>query len=434
MRLGDDGHAVQEITMPAQGQNATSIFDINLRTGTVALVAAVLFVTTIVAQPAQAQTFTALGNFNGRNGTNPLYVTLDSGGNVYGTTYYGGKSQGLGAGTVFKATHYGSHWILTTLYNFYGHADGGNPYSGVIFGPDGALYGAASAGGSYGHGVVYKLRPSPTECAAAECTWTETVLYNFNGASDGEAPQGNLVFDRAGNLYGTTLSGGPGGSGSVYELTPSQGHWTLTVIHGFTNSSDGGEPANGVIFEAGNLYGTTVSGGSNSLGVVYEFTPGSPGWTETVLHNFAGGDDGQVGAGLTFDSRGNLFGFTEDGGSAGWGITFELQPFNGGYNYSVIYTFEPQPGGAPGYITVPVVDNAGNLYGSGTSGGSGEAGVIFELTPAQGSWNFIPLHDFSGPDGDEPGGGLALDAQGNLYGTVEYGGTGGDGVVWEVTP
>jgi len=421
--------------MPRHQSTTAWNFKINLRTGTIALRWVIALAATMVAAPAaQAQTYTVLANFSGSNGTNPLYVTLDAAGNLYGTTYYGGKYGDFGPGTVFKLTRRGSGWMLTTLYNFYGHSDGGNPYSGVIFGPDGSLYGVAVNGGLYGHGVVYKLQPPASSCKTALCPWAETVLYNFTGQSDGEGPQGNLVFDRAGNIYGTTLFGQNGNFGAVYELSPSQGHWNLTVIHTFTNSSDGGGPVDGVIFDqAGNLYGSTGSGGSHSLGVVYEFTPGASGWTETVLHNFAGGTDGEGGGGLAFDSHGNLYGLTEQGGSPGWGTAFELQAVNGGFSYSLIYTFQPQQGGAPGVITVPILDSAGNVYGTGTSGGTG-IGIVFELTPSGGSWNFTTLHDFNGPDGLEPGGNLVFDAEGNLYGCAENGGTGSFGVVWEITP
>jgi uncharacterized repeat protein (TIGR03803 family) len=386
---------------------------------------------------AQAQTYAIIGNF-GTNGTgvNPLYVTLDAGGNVYGTTYYGGLSY-LGYGVVFKLTRHGSNWIQSVLYDFTGGSDGGHPYGGVTFGPDGSLYGTAEGGGRLGQGVVFKLQPPATECRSVACYWTETVIYNFTGAADGGGPQGNIVFDRAGNLYGTTLTGGIGGNGAVYELSPAPGQWKLSVVQEFPNFSTGTRPANGVIFDqAGNLYGTTVSGGSSNQGVVYELTPGASGWTQTILHKFAGSpNDGAVGAGLAFDSHGNLFGFTELGGYKDWGVTFELQPTgSGGYNYSVIYLFMPQLGGAPGYIAVPLLDSAGNVYGSGTSGGSGGAGVVFELTPSGGGWNFITLHDFNGPDGDEPGGNLAFDAQGNLYGCTEYGGRSGEGVVWQIMP
>jgi uncharacterized repeat protein (TIGR03803 family) len=413
--------------MARKGQSAASLFDINLTEGSVALLLLVLIATTIVAAPtAQAQSYSVLANFTGTNGNNPLYVTLDEAGNIYGTTYYGGRYGSSGPGTVFKLTRRASGWLLTSLYDFSGQVDGGKPYGGVVFGPDGSLYGTASSGGLYGYGVVYRLQPPFSACKTALCYWTETVLYNFD-LSHGSAPQGNLTFDQAGNIYGTALYGGYGGAGVAYELSPSQGQWNLTVLHNFTNGSDGGIPGNGVIFDpAGNLYGTS-QGGSDNMGVVYELTPGMSGWTETVLHNFAGGNDGEYPAGLAMDSHGNIYGLTGGTGDPNWGTVFELQPAANGFSYSVLYAFPPQLGGEPGFTNVPILDSAGNLYSALTFG----PGLVFELSPSDGSWNFTTLHNFSG---HYPGGGMALDAQGNLYGTAESGGTGGFGVVWEITP
>jgi len=416
--------------MARQGQSAASFFDINLTEGSVALVLLVLIATTIVAAPAaQAQSYSVLANFTGTNGNNPLYVTLDEAGNLYGTTYYGGRYGTSGPGTVFRLTRHASTWIFTSLYDFSGQADGGKPYGGVVFGPDGALYGTAASGGLYGYGVVYKLQPPPSRCTTVVCYWTETVLYNFD-LSDGSAPQGNLTFDHAGNIYGTALYGGYGGAGVAYKLSPSQGQWNLTVLHSFTNGSDGGIPVDGMIFDqAGNLYGTS-EGGSYNLGVVYELTLGTSGWSETVLHNFAGGTDGEYPAGLAMDSHGNIYGITGGSGDPNWGTIFELQPTTNGFSYSVLYAFTPQLGGEPGFTNVPILYSTGNLYSALTFG----PGLVFELSPSDGSWNFTTLHNFSGQDGHNPGGGMALDAQGNLYGTAEGGGTGGFGIVWEITP
>jgi len=158
--------------MARQGQSAASFFDINLTEGSVALVLLVLIATTIVAAPAaQAQSYSVLANFTGTNGNNPLYVTLDEAGNLYGTTYYGGRYGTSGPGTVFRLTRHASTWIFTSLYDFSGQADGGKPYGGVVFGPDGALYGTAASGGLYGYGVVYKLQPPPSRCTTVVCYW-----------------------------------------------------------------------------------------------------------------------------------------------------------------------------------------------------------------------------------------------------------------------
>jgi uncharacterized repeat protein (TIGR03803 family) len=181
--------------------------------------------------------------------------------------------------------------------------------------------------------------------------------------------------------------------------------------------------------QAGNLYGTSY-GGSHNFGVVYELTPGVSGWTETVLHNFAGGDDGEYPAGLAMDSHGNVYGITGATGDPYWGTVFELQPMANGFSYSVLYDFPLKLGGGPGSANVPILDSAGNLYGALTTG----PGLVFQLSPSDGSWNFTTLHNFSGQGGHYPGGGFALDAQGNLYGTAESGGTGGFGTVWEITP
>ncbi len=418
-------------------ETATALIRTLLRKRTVraacALICAVVFTATM-----HAQTFRVINNFAGSNGTNPISLTTDVAENMYGTTFYGGKYGTFGPGTVFKLTHYGASWVQTTLYNFYGHSDGGNPWGGVTFGPDGALYGTASNGGMYGYGVVYKLQPPAAGCKTALCPWVETVLYNFTGLDDGSDPQGNLVFDQAGTLYGTTLSGqsGSGSYGAAYKLSHSAGGWNITVLHTFTNGDDGASPSNGVIFDqSGNLYGTTSAGGNHSYGVVYELSYGASGWSETVLHSYAGGVDGQYGGGLAFDTHGNLFGFTGEGGSSGWGIIYELEPAGGGYSYNILYAFQPQLGGAPGNATVyPLLDGAGNIFGNGTSGGTGNAGITFELQRAEGHWNFLVLHNFNGLDGYEPGGNMVFDAAGNLYGMTENGGSGSFGVVYEITP
>jgi uncharacterized repeat protein (TIGR03803 family) len=392
----------------------------------------------VLATQLHAQTYTVLRNFAGSDGDSPQAgLTLDRAGNLYGTTRYGGS---YNAGTVFKVTRHGSGWIFTPLYNFTGGPDGASPDSRVVFGPDGSLYGTTTFGGPYRSGVVFKLQPSPSACKTALCPWKETVLYNFTGQSDGAGPEGDLVFDQAGNIYGTTFAGGQGncvplftGCGAVYELTPSQGHWNVTVLHTFTGLSDGGSPTSGVILDqAGNLYGTTYVGGSYSLGTVFELTPSGSGWTENVLHDFAGGSDGaSPEGGLTFDSSGDLYGVTAFGGGHTYGTAFELQATNGGFSYSILYNF-----GLESETPVPTLtlDSAGNLYSTAQSGGTGNVGAVFELTPSGASWNYTSLHDFTFSTGGYPLGNVILDAEGNLYGTTPYGGTGQDGVVFEITP
>ena len=219
------------------------------------LALAIVFVMTVVAtHAAQAQTFTVLHNFTGGadEGTPIAGLTIDQAGNFYGTTF------GLNWGTVFKLAHKNSSWVLTPLYSFSGGDDGASPFAGVTIGLNGILYGTTFEGGTYGYGTVFDLKPSAAACRTALCPWTETVLCGFTGGSDGANPVfGDLVFDQAGNLYGTAEKGGAYGYGVVYELMPSNGGWTERVLYAFAGANDGAIPESALIFDkAGNLYGT----------------------------------------------------------------------------------------------------------------------------------------------------------------------------------
>lgn len=405
-----------------------------------AFLAGVAFLLTIfVTLAVSAQQFNQLVSFQGANGNTPGdQLVLDAAGNVYGTTFYRGSTYcSYGCGTVYKMSKHGSEWTLSSLFHFNGLLNGAHPWAGVTFGPDGALYGSTYLGGTHGEGVIFKLQPPATGCRTATCYWTETVIYNFTGGSDGGEPQGSLTFDSAGNLYGTTFYGGQrsnGGNGVVYELSPSQGGWTESVIHAFTGGLDGSDPGGGVVIDkAGNLYGTTSFGGANSLGVIYELTNGASGWTESTLHAFAGGDDGKFPTALIIDPSGNVFGATTEDGTMGGETVFELQPAGGGFNYSIIYQFNSNIAGPPPPIGGFTLDSAGNLYSCGYGGQNG-GGTIFELSPSNGSWNLSVLWDLYEQQGLYPSGRPILDPKGNLYGTTEYGGRDGDGVVWQLTP
>ncbi len=402
---------------------------------TLAAIIAMVMLVSVTAPVAYAQTYVNLATFTGNNGTNPNpRLVADAAGNLYGTTFYGGYGGAFGPGTVFKLTHHSYGWALTTLYEFHGHADGLQPWGGVVFGPDGALYGETYQGGTYGYGVVYKLQPRASACRTAPCFWQETVLYNFTGGNDGGDPQGDLAFDSAGNLYGTTLNGGPGQNyGVVYRLTPSHGMWSESTVHAF-NSADGSHPIDGVVLDAaGNLYGLTDAGGAHSLGGVYELSYGVSGWTETVLHDFAGGSDGTDPAGLTIDGAGNVYGETGGGGANNYGTVYQLQAVNGGFNYSIIYNYNSQSGN-PVPVTSLTADSAGNLYGCNVSAGPNVFGVAFKLTPAQGSWNFTLLYNFSEDQGYQMNAKPLLDSQGNIYGVASSAGGDYDGSAWEITP
>ena len=398
--------------------------------------AAVLLGLTVAAQ---AQTYTILHNFAGRDGSGPEFaLTRDAAGNLYGTTALGGSHCGSsGCGTVYELVRSGSNWILKQLYDFTAGADGGLPESGVIFGPEGNLYGTTTSAGQYGAGTVYKLQPPASVCKRTLCPWQETVLYSFTGLGDGGAPEGDLVVDRAANLYGTTAAGGTGscqgGCGVVFELTPSGGSWNFSVLYSFSALSDGALPESGVTLDpSGNLYGTTVAGGAHTMGTVFELTKTGATWTKTTLHDFQGGSDGGFPqGGVAVDPGGNLFGFTTAGGAHNNGTAFELHPSSGGWNYSQLFDFGAR---IMSVVSTPVLDSAGNLYGCALFGGAHASGTIFKLTFLGGAWNYVSLHDFNGLDGQYPYGSVLLDGAGKLYGTVSEGGAFGGGVVFEIAP
>ncbi len=321
------------------------------------------------------------------------------------------------------------------LHTFTGGNDGANPAGTLVLDKSGNLYGTAQTGGAAKNGVVFELSPSSKG-------WKETVLYTFAGGNDGSQPASGLVFDAAGNLYGTTIEGGSSNAGTIFELSLANGKWTKTTLLTFTNGLDGGYPVSGsLIFDAkGNLYGTTQTGGSGGEGTVFELSPSNGAWTETVLYNFNGSDTGYYpGYTLAFDRKGNLYG-TTGGGGPNYGIVYQLSPnSNGSWTYKVIYTFEG--GYEGGYLLAGVIlDAAGNLYGETAIGSPSGNGLVYELSPqSNGTWTETVLWAFDLGDGSYPSGGLTFDDKGNLYGTTSSGGSGGCtfpgcGTVFQLTP
>ncbi len=436
--------------MVSPGQSGSRIFGTN-RVAVAGLAIALAFLLTVAAQ---AQTYNVIHNFvGGLDGSEPAAgLTIDGAGNLYGTTFEGDAL----TGTVYKLAFKSSRWVLSPLFLFTkGGSNGAIPYARVILGKDGTLYGTTGYGGnpqncSDGCGVVFNLRPQPTPPTTPLTPWVETPLYRFGGGSDGANPySADLVFDQAGNLYGVTYNGGvgtcSGGCGTVFKLTPSGGSWTETLLYSFTQGGDGQHPWGGVIFDqSGNLYGTTVYGGANGKGTIYELTPSGSGWTESIIYSFTGGADGaNPYAGLIFDQAGNLYGATGSGGSGVGGTAFELAPSNGGWTFNLLYSFTGASGQfAGGPVASLAFDSAGNLYGTTHGDGAYNFGAIFKLAPASGSWNYTSLHDFTGgDDGGYPRSNITFDKSGNMYGTASQGGTGssGDcygpcGVVWEINP
>jgi len=421
--------------MTRTGQIRNRFFGISPRATTAALAIA-LVLTVVASQAAQAQTYKVLYNFTGgQGGGYPLAgLTIDRAGNLYGTASELGNS---GDGTVFKLSYKGSEWIFAPLYSFQGGSDGAGPKAEVTIAPDGVLYGTTFGGGSYAYGTVFNLRPSATSCKTVLCPWNENLIHAFSGGSDGGYPSSDLVFDRGGNLYGSTSYGGdlqcdaPYGCGIVYEFKPSSGGWTEMVLYAFQNLIDGNGPSGRVLVDdSGNLYGVTEQGGAYNCGTVFHLTQSGSGWSKSTIYTFQCGDDGAYpSGGLVFDPSGNLYGTTQLKGTGNGGTVFKLTSSGGNWVYSVLYPFDGN-GGPTGSL---VIDASGHLYGTTNADGAYQLGSVFELTPSNGGWTYTSLHDFTGDrDGANPFGNLTRDADGNLYGTT-YGGY-GEGGVWEITP
>ena len=398
----------------------------------------------VLALGATGQTFRVIHTFTGSgDGAIPnSTMIVDRAGNLYGTTSYGGAQPGaLGSGLVFKLVLRNSSWVLTPLYTFQGGSDGAYPGAAVVIGPNGTLYGTTSLGGNpgcpagMGCGTVYHLQPQSTACRTILCPWTKTELYRFSGGADGANPAyGQLVFDPSGNIYGTTGGGGDVDSGVVYELTHSSGGWQESVLHSFGAMGEGAQPQSGVVFDSqSNLYGTTVDGGSQGNGAVYELTRSGSAWAIAKQHDI-GNEGRNPYAGVVLDSLGNVYGATLFGGPGNGGTIFQLVTSGDQWSSNIIGTFSPVGGQGLGASSSLTMDAAGNLYGTTGTDGAHGFGSVFKLAPQNGSWVQTTLYDFTGgTDGCNPGGGVTLAPDGHLYGTTQGCGA-GYGVIWQITP
>jgi uncharacterized repeat protein (TIGR03803 family) len=411
---------------------------------------ALTFLVTVTRAVAQEEKVLYDFTLAGHGGASPLYGDLitDGSGNLYGTTSGGGAEE---VGAVFELSPPvppSKHWKETPLYNFSVH-DGGiggtNPVAALLFDPSYTnLYGTTLAGGAYGYGTVFELTPP----IPPKTFWEEYVLHSFNrNGTDGYSPYAGLIMDSAGNLYGTTYSGGVDGLGTVFELKPpaeGKKKWKEYILHSFQgNPIDGANPEAGLTLDGGNLYGTTVYGdntGTYNAGTVFELTPGTGGsWNYTgVLWSFSnnGKDGSEPGYGsLLFDGSGNLYGTTAGGGTSFLGTVFEMSPEEGGgWSETVLYSFGggTADGGFP--YSGLVSDITGNLYGTTSQGGKYADGTVFELSTDEKEsllWSFSN----NGKDGIEPYAGLVFDSvTGDLYGTTPGGGTHTYGTVFQAKP
>ena len=363
----------------------------------------------IVFEVAQGSgTITTLASFPGSSGSNSFGgLVEDSNGNLFGTTENGGKSDD---GTVFEWNHQTA--IMTTLATFTG-ANGSFPQGGLVEDSNGNLFGLTESGGSSGQGTVFELAAGST---------TITTLASFTATdTSGAYPTGGLVEDSGGNLFGTTQSGGSSEQGTVFEVVKGSG--TITTLASFTGT--GYAEPNGRLIEdsSGDLFGTTLTGGPDGDGTVFEVASGSG--TVTTLASFTGANGSYPYGGLVEDSGGNLFGTTQSGGSSKDGTVFEVA--SGSETITTLASFNGTNGSDPtGNL---VVDSKGNLFGT-SSAGPYEDGTVFEV--AKGSGTISTLATFNGTNGDIPQGGLIEDQSGNLFGTTSYGGTNGGGTVFEV--
>jgi uncharacterized repeat protein (TIGR03803 family) len=411
----------------------------------------------VPAHPSQAKE-TVIYNQQG-NAANPESdLIADRNGVLYGTASSDG---GGGYGAVFSLTPPApgqTDWTEKILYEFQGGSDGIYPITGLTPDGHGGFFGTTAEGGGGpcvsfvepGCGTVFHLMPP----ADGQTNWSETVLYSFQGGSDGNLSDARLLLDDAtGALYGVTYFGGPWNAGTVFAVMPpaqGQTNWTEAVLYSFTGGADGGFPFAYLITEAnGALYGTTTAGGPLGCGTVFQLVPpaqGQTNWTETVLYGFGGytsGDGGSPDAGLVADASGNFYSTTASGGTHyNAGTVFELSPPSGDqstWTETILYNFTGGKDG--GFPTADIImDGNGAIYSTTSAGGTSNNGTVFKLSPpgtGQTAWTEKVLYSFKGsPDAYYPTSGLTVGKVGTktvLFGDTLDGGDDDNGAVYEIT-
>jgi len=346
---------------------------------------------------------------------NALFGTTDEDGDVYGT--------------VFELKKSGSTWKKKTLFAFDG-TNGAYPFAGLIADASGVLYGTSSSAGPYNGGTAFML-------SNADGVWSEQTIWNFGNTGDGDAPTCDLIMDSTGTLYGTTQSGGVYNLGTVFKLSNSGGVWTDTVLYSFAGGNDGQHPAAGLVMDnSGALFGTTIQGGTNNEGTAFELAQSGGTWTETVLHAFGSGNDGQQPGGgpLVMNAGGDLYGTTQYGGAKDWGIVFVLSLSGRKWKEKVLHTFtDGNDGGTPeGGL---LMGDAGVLYGTTSGGGMNNGGTVFALSKSGGAWTESVLSNFpnTSGDGEFPRAAVIEEKKtGTLYGTTSSGGADTWGTVYQI--
>lgn len=377
------------------------------------------------ALPAVAQE-SVIYSFPDEATGDPVGRLLLVNGALYGATT--GASATLG--TVFELKKTNSGRKETTVHTF-GGSDGRYPAGGLIADANGVLYGTTSSGGTYNGGTFFSLTRSGK-------TWTEQTLWNFGNpdTKDSVAPACELLMDASGAVYGTAQSGGAHNMGTVFRLTSSGGVWTSTVLYSFAGGRDGTAPHGGVTMDsAGVLYGTTYYGGAENQGTAFALTPSGNKWNESVLYAFGKNTDGRNPCCEPLVLyRGDLYGTTLYGGANDWGIVFELIPSGAKWKEKIVHTFGSGSDGRTANGGV-MMGKSGTLYGTTINGGQNSGGTVYQLVHSGGVWTETVDTNFANFNGDGffPQGGVTLDSRsGTLYGTTDQGGAQGWGAVYQI--
>jgi uncharacterized repeat protein (TIGR03803 family) len=356
-------------------------------------------------------------------------LIMDRSGNLYGTTSQGGEG---GEGAVFQLVPDEGGWDYNLL-DYFVCCDGGGLPAGLTLDEKGNVYGTTAVWGVYNYGNVFQLSPD-----SSGQQWTQINLYSFQYDDSGAIAYGGVVLSK-GQLFGTTTQAGTQGFGTAFSLSPAAGGtWTLTVIHEFTENDANNPRAQLTVDGDGNLYGTSVNGGTFENGTVFQLKLGSDGqWNERLLHSFSGRDGAGPYGSVSLDHDGNVYGTTSTGGAYGYGTVFELiRDVSEKFTMKQIYNFTGGSDGGSPYDGV-TLDGEGNLYGTTLIGGDPtcKCGTVFELNPGVSGWTESVLRDFvaDGTDGYSPYGSVVLDSNGNIYGTTYYGGTFTWGIVFKIT-